>query len=47
MARDRVSKTLMELKLAVEAIKSGNRSAFFMLEYTARDVVEHFREQEG
>lgn len=35
-------KTLMGLKLAVEAMKHGNRSVFFSLEYTERDVLERF-----
>jgi len=33
-------KTLMSLELAVEAMKSGNRSAFFTLEYSEKDVLD-------
>lgn len=42
-ARPGQGKTLMCLELALQAIKSGNRSAFFTLEYTAKDVLESFR----
>lgn len=42
-ARPGQGKTLMSLELAVEAMKSGNRSVFFTLEYTERDVLECFR----
>ncbi len=41
-ARPGHGKTLMSLELAVEAMKSGNRSAFFTLEYTGRDVLDRF-----
>jgi replicative DNA helicase len=36
-------KTLMSLELAVEAMKAGNRSAFFTLEYTEKDTQDRFR----
>lgn len=42
-ARPGHGKTLMSLNLAVEAMKSGNRSAFFTLEYTEKDVLDCFR----
>ena len=42
-ARPGQGKTLMSLELAVEAMRSGNRGAFFSLEYTARDVLDRFR----
>ncbi|GAJ92614.1 DNA helicase [Agrobacterium sp. SHOUNA12C] len=41
-ARPRHGKTLMSLRLAVEAMKSGNRGIFFTLEYTEREVVDRF-----
>lgn len=42
-ARPGQGKTLMSLELAVEAMKSGKRAAFFTLEYTERDVLDRFR----
>lgn len=42
-ARPGHGKTLISLELAVEAMKSGYRSAFFTLEYTERDVLDRFR----
>ncbi len=42
-ARPGHGKTLLSLELAVEAMKSGNRSVFFTLEYTERDVLDRFR----
>lgn len=39
-ARPGQGKTLMGLRLALEAIRAGGRAAFFTLEYTARDVAE-------
>jgi hypothetical protein len=33
----------MSLELAVEAMKSGNRGAFFTLEYTEKDMLDRFR----
>jgi replicative DNA helicase len=42
-ARPRQGKTLMSLRLAVEAMRSGHRSAFFTLDYTERDVIDRFR----
>ncbi|WP_065750228.1 DNA helicase [Bradyrhizobium paxllaeri] len=42
-ARPGHGKTLMSLQLAVEAMKSGQRGAFFSLEYTERDVLDRFR----
>ena len=42
-ARPGHGKTLMSLKLAVEAMKSGGRSVFFSLEYAERDVLDRFR----
>jgi replicative DNA helicase len=41
-ARPGQGKTLMSLKFAVEAMKSGNRSVFFTLEYVERDVLDRF-----
>lgn len=41
-ARPRHGKTLMSLRLAVEAMKSGNRGIFFTLEYTERDIQDRF-----
>jgi replicative DNA helicase len=35
-------KTLMSLRLAVEAMKAGNHSAFFTLEYKEKDVTNCF-----
>lgn len=37
-ARPGQGKTLLSLELAVEAMKAGNRSVFFTLEYTEADV---------
>ncbi|UGY08846.1 DNA helicase [Phyllobacterium pellucidum] len=42
-ARPGQGKTLMGLRLAVQAMKAGRRSAFFTLEYTAKDVVDRLR----
>ncbi|MEF0940292.1 DNA helicase [Rhizobium sp. BR 362] len=42
-ARRGHGKTLMSLKLAVEAMKSGKRSAFFTLEDTKSAVLDRFR----
>ncbi|KRR09013.1 DNA helicase [Bradyrhizobium jicamae] len=42
-ARPGHGKTLMSLQLAVEAMKSGHRGAFFSLEYTEKDVLDRFR----
>ncbi|KRR21629.1 DNA helicase [Bradyrhizobium lablabi] len=42
-ARPGHGKTLMSLQLAVEAMKSGRRGAFFSLEYTEKDMLDHFR----
>jgi replicative DNA helicase len=42
-ARPGQGKTLMSLELAVEAMKSGHRAAFFSLEYTEKDVLDHLR----
>ena len=39
-ARPGQGKTLMSLELAVEAMKSGHRAAFFSLEYTEKDVLD-------
>jgi len=41
-ARPGQGKTLMGLELAVEAMRSGNRAAFFTLEYTEREVLDRF-----
>ncbi|GGB13613.1 replicative DNA helicase [Brucella endophytica] len=41
-ARPGHGKTLMGLKLAVEAMKSGHRGLFFTLEYTERDILDRF-----
>lgn len=42
-ARPRQGKTLMSLELAVEAMRSGHRAAFFSLEYTEKDVFDRIR----
>lgn len=42
-ARPGQGKTLMSLELAVEAMKSGHRAAFFSLEYTQNDVLDRLR----
>jgi replicative DNA helicase len=42
-ARPGQGKTLVSLELAAEAMKSGNRSVFFTLEYTQKDVLDRFR----
>ncbi|OJF92023.1 DNA helicase [Pararhizobium antarcticum] len=42
-ARPRQGKTLMALELAVEAMKAGNASAFFTLEYTQIDILDRLR----
>ena len=43
-ARPGQGKTLMSLELAVEAMKSSNRSVFFTLEYTEKDLRDRFRD---
>lgn len=43
-ARPGQGKTLMGLELAVEAMKSGNRSVFFSLEYSDRDCRDRFHD---
>ncbi len=42
-ARPGHGKTLMSLRLAVEAMKAGHQAKFFSLEYTERDVLDRFR----
>ncbi|WP_194482359.1 DNA helicase [Bradyrhizobium sp. CCBAU 53338] len=42
-ARPGQGKTLMSLELAVEAMKSGHRAAFFSLEYTEKEVLDGLR----
>ncbi|MCG7392595.1 DNA helicase [Microvirga sp. ACRRW] len=42
-ARPGQGKTLMSLELAVEAMKSGKRAAFYTLEYTEKDVLDRLR----
>lgn len=42
-ARPGHGKTLMGLRLAVAAMRSGRQSVFFSLEYTERDMLERFR----
>lgn len=42
-ARPGHGKTLLSLQLAIEAMKAGRRAVFFTLEYTAKDVLGHFR----
>ncbi|MCO5157232.1 MAG: DNA helicase [Aquamicrobium sp.] len=42
-ARPGQGKTLMGLKLAVEAMRAGRRSVFFSLEYTPLDMAGRFR----
>lgn len=42
-ARPGQGKTLMSLELAVEAMKSGHRAAFFSLDYTEKDVLDRLR----
>jgi replicative DNA helicase len=42
-ARPGLGKTLMGLKLAVEAVRSGHRSVFFTLEYAEKDVLGRLR----
>jgi len=42
-ARPGQGKTLMSLKLAVEAMKTGSRGVFFTLEYSEGDVLDRFR----
>ncbi|MDD1534346.1 MULTISPECIES: DNA helicase [unclassified Bradyrhizobium] len=42
-ARPGQGKTLMSLELAVEAMRSGQRSAFFSLEYTEKNVLDRLR----
>jgi replicative DNA helicase len=41
-ARPGHGKTLLSLELAVEAMRAGNRSYFFSLEYTERDIAGRF-----
>lgn len=43
-ARPGQGKTLMSLELAVEAMRAGNRSAFFTLEYTLLECHDRFRD---
>ncbi len=43
-ARPGQGKTLMSIELAVEAMKAGNRGVFFTLEYTAKDMLDRFRD---
>jgi replicative DNA helicase len=43
-ARPGQGKTRMSLELAVEAMKCGNRGAFFTLEYSEKDVRDRFRD---
>lgn len=42
-ARPGQGKTLMSLELAVEAMRSGHRAAFFSLEYNEKDVLDRLR----
>ena len=42
-ARPGEGKTLMGLRLAVEAVKAGRGSAFFSLEYVERHLLDRFR----
>lgn len=42
-ARPGQGKTLMSLRLAVEAMKSSHRSVFFSLEYNEKEVLDRFR----
>lgn len=42
-ARPGQGKTLLGLKLIVEAMKLGHQGVFFTLEYTEADVISHFR----
>lgn len=42
-ARPGQGKTLMGLEVAVEAMKAGNRSTFFTVEYTEKEVLARFR----
>ncbi|CAN7370061.1 DNA helicase [Bosea sp. LjRoot237] len=42
-ARPGHGKTLLSLRLAMEAMKAGRRAVFFTLEYTAKDVLGRFR----
>jgi len=42
-ARPGHGKTLMSLRLAVEAMRAGHRSVFFSLEYTAGIMLDRFR----
>ena len=42
-ARPGHGKTLLSLELAVEAMKSGHRGAYFTLEETEKDLPGHFR----
>ena len=42
-ARPGHGKTLMGLRLAVEAMRAGRQAVFFSLEYTERDLLDRFR----
>jgi replicative DNA helicase len=42
-ARPGQGKTLMSFELAVEAMRSGQRAAFFSLEYTEKNVLDRLR----
>jgi len=42
-ARPGQGKTLLSLELAIEAMKAGNRSTFFTLEFTQIHVLDRFR----
>lgn len=42
-ARPMQGKTLMSLRIAVQAIKAGHRAFFFSLEYTEADVLDRLR----
>ncbi|MGN6538509.1 MAG: DNA helicase [Mesorhizobium sp.] len=42
-ARPGQGKTLMGLRLAVEAMRAGRRSTVFTLEYTPQDIADRFR----
>ncbi len=43
-ARPRQGKTMLALELAAEAVKAGQQSAFFTLEYTEQDVLDRLGE---
>jgi replicative DNA helicase len=42
-ARPGHGKTLMGFELIIESIKDGNHAAFYSLEYTEKEVIEHFK----